>query len=294
MAQQESMESEEYPSKTIKLPRRPKVEHCKVIAVTSGKGGVGKTNVVVNLALAFVKLGKRVMILDADLALANVDILLGLAPKFTLQHVLTGEKKLSDILVEGPRGVKILPATSGVMELTQLTEEQKLVLLNELDTLEHEFDLLLIDTAAGVSSNVVYFNMAAEEILVIASPEPTAITDAYALMKILFTRYQEKRFRLLINSAHDSNEAEEVYRRLSLVAERFLQISLTYVGYIPLDENVPRAIRQQKAVMEAYPHSQASRSFIRIARSICQLPPARFPKGNIQFMWQKWLKYPKK
>ncbi|OGW13844.1 MAG: flagellar synthesis regulator FleN [Nitrospinae bacterium RIFCSPLOWO2_12_FULL_45_22] len=289
MAQKQCMEAEKYPSKVIKFPQKGKVERCKVIAVTSGKGGVGKTNVVVNLALALIELGKRVMILDADLALANIDVLLGLVPKFNLQHVLTGQKKLSDILVEGPRGIKILPASSGIMEMAQLTESQKLILLNGLDGLEEEFDLLLIDTAAGVSSNVVYFNLAAEDILVIVSPEPTAITDAYALMKILFTRYQEKSFRLLVNSVHDSREADEVYRRLSLATERFLQISLDYLGYIPLDDNIPRAVKQQRAVVEAYPYSQASRSFFQIARSICQLPPAPFPKGNIQFMWQKWL-----
>lgn len=279
MAQKQSTELEKYPSNIIRFPQKRKVERCKVIAVTSGKGGVGKTNVVVNLALAFIKLGKRVMIMDADLALANIDVLLGLVPKFNLQHVLTGEKRLSDILIEGPRGMKILPASSGVMELTQLTEGQKLILLNELDGLEEEFDLLLIDTAAGISSNVIYFNLAAEDILIIASSDPTAITDAYAVMKVLFTRYQEKSFRLLINSVHNSREADEVYKRLNLVTERFLQISLDYLGYIPLDENIPRAIKQQKAVIEAYPHSQASRSFLQIASNICKLPPHRFLKG---------------
>jgi flagellar biosynthesis protein FlhG len=284
-------ELREVSSNAIEIPEKKGINHCKVIAVTSGKGGVGKTNVVVNLALALVELGKRVLILDADLALANIDVLLGLVPQYNLQHVLSGEKRLSEILITGPRGIKILPASSGVLELAQLTEEQQLQLIAELDNLEEEFDLLLIDTAAGVSSNVIYFNLAAEDILVITSPEPAAITDAYALIKILFTKYQERSFKILINSVRDAREAKEIYRRLSLAADRFLQISLDYIGYIPQDENVTKAVKQQKAVIEAYPNTRASKSFLQIAQYISRFPPPSLPKGNIQFMWKRWLKY---
>src|SRR5262245_10883236 len=165
----------------------------KVLSFTSGKGGVGKTHIVVNLAYALQSLGARVMLLDADLGLANVDVLLGLAPRFTIQDVLDGHKTLDDVLVTGPAGMLILPAGSGVPELAELNDSQRLQLLTILETLEHDIDFLLIDTGAGISANVMYFNVAAQDIVVIVTPEPTSITDAYALMKVLSTKYDEKR-----------------------------------------------------------------------------------------------------
>ena len=173
----------------------------KVIAVTSGKGGVGKTNVTANLAVALARMGKSVVILDADLGLGNIDVLFGVIPKYTIEHVVLGEKTLPEIMVEGPAGIKILPTSSGSEDLTHLTPEQKLIFLSELGDLEKEIDLFLIDTAAGISSNVLYFSTVAQEILVVATADPTSVTDAYAIMKILSQRYGEKRFKLLINMA---------------------------------------------------------------------------------------------
>lgn len=261
----------------------------RVLAVTSGKGGVGKTNVVANLAFAFTKLAKKVLILDADLGLANIDVMLGLTPKFNFSHVLRGEKTISEIIIEGPWGIKILPASSGIQELTALTEEQKMQLINELDGLDGFIDILLIDTAAGISSNVIYFNLAAQEIVVVVSPEPPSITDAYALMKILSTRYSEKHFKLIINSVDSSKEAEDVFRNLHMTAERFLNISIDYLGYILRDENVVKAVRKQKLVAEIYPESKASQCFFRIANKIASVPPLYFPTGNIQFFWKQLL-----
>lgn len=261
----------------------------RVLAVTSGKGGVGKTNVVANLAFAFTKLAKKVLILDADLGLANIDVMLGLTPKFNFSHILRGEKTISDIIIEGPWGIKILPASSGIQELTALTEEQKMQLINELDGLDGFIDILLIDTAAGISSNVIYFNLAAQEIVVVVSPEPPSITDAYALMKILSTRYSEKHFKLIINSVDSSKEAEDVFRNLHMTAERFLNISIDYLGYILRDENVVKAVRKQKLVAEIYPESKASQCFFRIANKIASVPPLYFPTGNIQFFWKQLL-----
>lgn len=261
-----------------------------VIAITSGKGGVGKTNVVANLAISLAMLNKKVVVIDADLGLANLDVLLGLIPKYNLQHVFQGEKRLSEIIIEGPKGIKILPASSGIQELSDLNEEQKLRLLSEFDQFNENIDVLLIDTAAGISSNVMYFNVAAQHIVIVASPEPTSITDAYALMKILSIKYGEKYFRLIVNSVKDEKEGKEIFQKLSTVAEKFLNISIDYLGSIPFDDNVTRAVRRQKALVEAFPKSKASKSFESLAQTVSRLYPRSHPKGNIQFFWQKILK----
>src|ERR671927_145407 len=267
-------------------PAHPSV---KVLSFTSGKGGVGKTHIVVNLAYALQSLGARVMLLDADLGLANVDVLLGLAPRFTIQDVLEGHKALDDVLVTGPAGMLILPATSGVPELADLNEVQRLQLLTVLENLEQDIDFLLIDTGAGISANVMYFNMAAQDIVVVVTPEPTSITDAYALMKVLCTKYDEKHFKVIMNNVAHANEAKEAFRRLHLVAERFLNVSLDYLGFILHDASFSQAVRQQKALLDIYPSSAAAPGFRALARQLLDTPEATCPKGGIQFFWQRLL-----
>ena len=261
----------------------------RVLSFTSGKGGVGKTHIVVNLAYALQSLGARVMLLDADLGLANVDVLLGLAPRFTLQHVLEGHKTLNDILIPGPAGMLILPASSGVQELAELRDSQRLQLLTALETLEQDIDFLLIDTGAGISANVMYFNVAAQDIVVVVTPEPTSITDAYALMKVLCTKYAEKHFKVIMNAVANATEAKEAFRRLNLVTERFLNISLDYLGCIPHDPSFSQAVRQQKALMEVYPSSAAAQGFRTLAQQVLATPETAYPKGGIQFFWQRLL-----
>lgn len=258
-----------------------KKKYVKTIAVASGKGGVGKTNVVANFAIALRRLGRDVMVFDADLGLSNIDVLLQLAPRYNIQHVLNGSKKLRDVVIEGPEGIKILPAGSGVQELTALEEFQRLRILEEFDAYGEDPDVLLIDTAAGISENVAFFCIAAQEIIIVTSPEPTAITDAYALIKVLFTRYQEKEFSVLVNSAKNSDEGQEVFRRLAFAAEKFLNISLDYIGYIPFDQTVQKAVRSQRAFIDAYPNSDASRQVTEIVSRL--LSPAGKVKGNLQF-----------
>jgi flagellar biosynthesis protein FlhG len=258
-----------------------KRKNVRTIAIASGKGGVGKTNVVANLAIALRRLGKNVMVLDADLGLSNIDVLLQLAPKYNIQHVLSGEMTLKDIVVEGPLGIKILPAGSGIQELTSLDEFQRLKLLEEFDAYDGALDFLLIDTAAGISENVAFFCIAAQDIVVITTPEPTAITDAYALIKVLFTRYQEKEFRILVNLTRSSEEGFEVFRRLSIAAEKFLNISLDYLGHIPLDECMQKAVRSQRALLEIYPNSIASRQFAEIGLKFSDSKSK--VKGTLQF-----------
>jgi flagellar biosynthesis protein FlhG len=259
----------------------------RVIAVSSGKGGVGKTNVVANLALALTRLGDKVLVWDADLSLANLDILLGLTPRYTIEHLLSRKKSLREILVEGPGGMTILPASSGVQELADLKEDQKLFLLNELESLGENLNILLIDTGAGISSNVLYFTMAAEEVIVVVTPEPTSITDAYALMKVLSNRHQKRRFAILVNSARTAPEAKEVFRKLSRVVDRFLgDVSLDYAGFIPFDEKLPAAVKQQRPVLEVFPQASSSRSFMEVARALREKPPRKESQGNLQFFWR--------
>ncbi len=262
----------------------------RVISVTSGKGGVGKTNVTVNLALAFTRLGKKVLVLDADLGLANIDVLLGLTPRYTVEHLLGREKNFSEILIDGPGGMRILPASSGVPGLVDLNESQKLFLLDEIDLLAEDIDILLIDTGAGISSNVLYFNMAAQESIVIASPEPTSMTDAYALIKVLSTRCRKKNFMMLVNLVSGEEEAKGVFKKISKVADHFLNsLSLDYLGFIPFDEKLPLAVRHQRPVLEIYPQAVSSRCFEALAREILDRPSKSVVPGGIQFFWKRLL-----
>lgn len=264
-----------------------KGSRTRVIAISSGKGGVGKTNIVANLGISLSQLGKKVMIFDADLGLGNLDILLGLSPKYNFSHIALGEKTLSEIIVEGPCNIKILPASSGVQEMANLSKEQTAALLSELYAVIDPIDILLIDTAAGISTNVMYFNAIAQEVLVVVSPEPTSITDAYALMKILSIRYGVKQFKLLVNMVSDIQEAQEVYRQLKLVAERFLDIAIEYIGHVSYDKNVTRGVRQQKAVCDLYPDTPASRCFNSLAVKLVQSPTAGAPPKNTRMFWQE-------
>ena len=264
----------------------------RVISVTSGKGGVGKTSVVANLAQAFQKMERRVLILDADLGLANMDIMLGLNPRYTINHVLKGEKKIEEIIVSAPGGFKLLPAASGIQELTDLDSSQRLFLLNELDSLHDQFDIILIVTGAGVSSNVMYFNFDAMERVVIVTNEPTSLTDAYALIKILTGKYHQKRFKVLVNSAQNADEAGRIYRNLSLVADRYLgSLSLDYLGWIPYDKNVLKAVRKQKIVLMLHPDTPASKSFMDLANRLLSCNEVEDFEGDIKFFWRKLLNY---
>ncbi len=262
----------------------------RVIAVTSGKGGVGKTNVVGNLALALAGLGKKVLILDADLGLANIDIIFGVHPHFNIGHVLNGEKTLSEVIVEGPAGVRIIPAGSGFVNLTQLTDGQKLALLSEFEAFDEEFDFFLIDTGAGISSNVTYFNLAADECVIVVSPEPTSVTDAYAMIKVMCNQYGEKHFKLLMNMVKDEDEAKAVFLNLNQAADRFLAgVYLEYFGFLPRDEMVPAAVRQRKTFVERYPNAVSTRKIIDIAKQLSRSRRRSDANGNIKFFVKRYL-----
>jgi len=262
----------------------------RVVAVTSGKGGVGKTNVTANLAVALAHLGRRVMVLDADLGLGNLDVLLGLTPSFSLADVLSGQRRLREILVPGPGGITVLPAGSGFQNLTALSDHQIRELQSEMDELQEETDILLIDTGAGIGRNVTSFATMAQDIIVVAAPEPTSLTDAYALMKVLSTQYGERRFRLLVSMTRSPSDGQDVYRKLSLVAERFLHISINFLGSIPFDPRLAEAVCQQRPLVELYPQSKAAQAFLNLAHDLAAWPLPESPKGGLQFFWQSLLR----
>ncbi|HOO44753.1 MAG TPA: MinD/ParA family protein [Deltaproteobacteria bacterium] len=261
----------------------------QVLSVTSGKGGVGKTSIVVNMAILMASQGKKVLVLDADLGLANIDVMLGLSPKHNIKHVLEGQCSLEDILLEGPGGIKIIPASSGIQELVDLSHEQQITLMNSLDYFDQDIDYMLIDTGAGISRNVMYFNCAAQRIIVVATAEPTSITDAYALIKVLRRRYGIKRFNLIVNNVSSNVEGDQVARKLTMVCERFLgDVSLDMLGSIPNDTSITECIKGQKAFVGVNPTGESSKRLGRIVRNL-ESHCDENSNGNIQFFFKRML-----
>ncbi len=261
----------------------------RVISFTSGKGGVGKTNLTVNMAVALAQAGNSVLILDADLGLANIDILLGIKPTFTLNDVLRGKRSLEEIIVDGPQGVSVIPAASGIETLSLLEDKDKIRLMEELENLSLDFDYLLIDTRAGITPDVMYFNTASSEIVVVINNEPTSLTDAYALIKVLATTYGEKAFNVISNDVLDSKDGERAFARLASVVDRFLQVKLTYLGHVPSDAHVSEAIKQQRALMELYPSSRAGLAIATTAKRLDEDFQEQKVKGGMQFFFRKLL-----
>ena len=261
----------------------------RVLSITSGKGGVGKTAVVSNIAVSLAKQGKKVLIIDADLGLANVDVVLGLSPAYNLNHFFNGERTLEEVMVEGPHGLKILPAGSGVQQYTRLDGQLKMRLIDSLDALEEHFDVVLIDTEAGISDNVTYFNVAAQDILVVTTPEPTAITDAYALMKLLSTQYHQKRFLLAVNSVRSADEGLDVFEKLTMVSGRYLDIFLDYLGCIPYDKKMHESVRQQQVMVDLFPDNKVAKSFNSLAETLIDAPINNQAQGTLQFFWKQFL-----
>lgn len=271
------------------LPRSSDLPAPRVFAVTSGKGGVGKTALVSHLAVVLARMGKKVLVIDADLGLANIDVILGLAPEYTLNHFFSGERSMSEIIVEGPEGIKILPAGSGVQQLAHLDADQKLRFINEFDSLHDQVEIVLIDTEAGISENVTFFTSAAHEVLVVTSPEPTSITDAYALMKLLAMQYHQRSFHLVVNQAADSGEGLDVYKKLTVVANRYLDISIDYLGCLPTDKRMRDAVRKQQTMLEFCPESKLNAGIESLAHSLIATPVSQASRGTMQFFWQHFV-----
>jgi len=250
------------------VPPPPSRPRRRTIAVTSGKGGVGKTNIVTNLAIALARQGIRVLVLDGDLGLANVDLLLGVAPQFDLQDVILGGRNVRDVVLEGQDGIRVVPASSGVEELANLDEYRTEVLLRSLAELDGDVDIILIDSPSGIGTHATSLIQGADQILVVTTPEPTSFSDAYAMIKVLVRRPLKCTPALLVNQADSEESAIAVARRVKNVAKRFLNLDVDYWGYILDDESVPKSVLRQEPFLSTYPYSPASSCIYQLARRV--------------------------
>jgi flagellar biosynthesis protein FlhG len=259
----------------------------QVIAVTGGKGGVGKTSVSVNLATALSASGKRVVLLDGDLGLANADVFLGLSPRYTLAHVLSGERTLDEIIVKAPQGFHVVPAASGAADLANMGATEHLGLVRAFSSLAARVDVLIVDTAAGLSHSVLQFSQAAQHVVVVICDEPASLTDAYALVKVLSRSHGVSRFRVVANQVRVTGAGGELFSRFERVTARFLDVVLEFAGEIPEDELLRRSVREQRPVFDAYPACPASRAFKKLAARADTWPVPPGPRGNIEFFVER-------
>ena len=268
----------------------PDLKPMRVIAITSGKGGVGKSNMVLNLGVTYAQMGRKVLIIDGDLGLGNQDVLLDETPQYTLQHVLAGEQPIENVLLRSKFGVSVLPATSGVAEMAALSEEDRMRLLYAVEGVGDMFDTVLVDTAAGIGSNAMFFASAAQELAVVVTPEPTSLADAYAMIKLLSLRCGIKRMGVIVNQAANQVEATEIFRRLSTITSRFLPTMLELVGVVPLDGKLREAVRMQRPVVTLHPQAKASRAIQELATRLLVRPTSYTgTTGRVQLFWQRLL-----
>jgi flagellar biosynthesis protein FlhG len=282
MAMVESMVDQAEGARRIANPKP-----VQVFAISSGKGGVGKTNISLNLAVAMARNGREVMLLDADLGLANVDVLLGLHTKQNLSHVVSGDASLEEIIVEGPAGVKLVPASSGVQQMAHLTPEQHAGLIQAFSELTTGIDTLIIDTAAGIDNGVVSFLRAAQEVIVVICDEPASITDAYALMKLLSQEHGMRRFHVVPNMVTSVQEGRELYNKMLKVTDRFLDITLDFMGVVPFDDYLKKAVQKQKALVDAYPRSRGALAFKKLAQIADKWPVPKRAAGHLEFFVER-------
>lgn len=282
-----SMESSE--DQADGLRRIVSSKKVQIIAVSSGKGGVGKTNVSVNLAISMAKMGKEVILLDADLGLANVDVLLGLNTKYDLSHVIKGEKTLEEVMVDGPANIKVIPASTGKSSMADLSTAQRVGLINAFSDLACTVDVMIVDTGAGISESVINFCGASQEVIVVVHDEPASITDAYAFIKVMSKNHNVSRFHVLANMTHGSREGRNLYVKLSKATNRFLDVVLNFIGAVPFDTKLRKSIQHQRAVVEAFPRSPSSLAFKRITKQIDTWPANFKTNGQVQFFAEKMI-----
>lgn len=259
----------------------------RVITVASGKGGVGKTNVTVNLGLSLTAQGKEVLLLDADLGLANIDVMLGLHTHYDLSHVLKGERTLEEVICTGPQGMRIVPSSSGLQNMAGLSSAEHAGIISAFSELSVTPDVLLIDTAAGISDNVVTFSRAAQEVIVVVCDEPASITDAYALIKLLNREYGIYRIRVLTNRVQSVQDGRALYNKILKVTDRYLDVALDFMGVVPEDEYLRKAVQKQRAVVDAYPRSKSALAFKKLASKADSWPVPASAGGQLEFFVER-------
>lgn len=269
----------------MRLITKPKP--VRVITVASGKGGVGKTNVSVNLALSLISMGKEVMLMDADLGLGNVDVMLGVHPVYNLSHVISGERSIEEITIEGPAGLKIMPASSGIKGMAELSSEEHIGIVRAFSELSNQLDVLIIDTAAGISDSVITFSRAAQEVLIVLCDEPASITDAYALIKVLNQEHGISRFRVLVNMVKSVQQGHELFRKILLATDKFLDVTLDLVAVVPHDEYLKKAVQRQRAVCDVYPRCRSSIAFKKLAHVTDKWPRPEQATGHLEFFVER-------
>jgi len=273
----------------IRKMRQIKPKPVRVIAVTSGKGGVGKTNLSVNIGVALSQMGKRVALLDADMGLANVDILLGLSPEFNLSHVLAGEKTLAEIMLTGPAGLKVIPASSGIQQMSELSSAEQAGVIRAFSEIDQDLDVFIVDTAAGISSSVVNFARACQEIIVVVCDEPTSLTDAYAYIKLLNRDYNLNKFHIVSNMVQSAHQGQQLFTKLTKVTDRYLDVTLSYEGAIPYDEYLRKSVQKQKPVVDIFPRSKAALGFKNLALKIDSWPVKIQAGGYLEFFVERMI-----
>jgi len=259
----------------------------KVIAVCSGKGGVGKTNVATNLAVALARRGLETLLLDADLSLANVDVLLGLQPRYNLSHLVAGEVDIDACLLEGPGGLKVVPASSGNFDMTALTSTERAAIVQSFSALPRLPELLLVDTASGISPDVAQFVSAAQRALVVVCDEPASITDSYALLKVFSQHYGVRRFEIVTNRTRTRRGGARLFEKLNRVAARYLDVVLSHAGDVAEDAYLVKAVQQQRAVVDVFPGSPASQAFLALAERVRSWPAPAAASGGIEFFLER-------
>lgn len=263
----------------------------RVISVTSGKGGVGKSTMVANLAIEFEKRGQRVLMFDGDLGMANLDIMFQVKPKYSVQDVINGVVELRDILVQVTPSLTLIPGGTGLFELQKLPAHAKQMLLDQVSDLGTIYDVMLIDTAPGIADNVLYLNAAAQEIMVILTPDPSSLTDAYALIKVLHQRQRETKFSVVCNQVRDEDDGRRVFERLQTVAAQFLPVTLSYRGAIPSDPHLRQCTRGQQIISKSVPQAESARAFSRLTQTLLENGQEQSfeveCKGSLQFFWKQ-------
>lgn len=261
----------------------------RVFAVTSGKGGVGKTNVSVNIGTALSEFGHSVALFDADMGLANVDVLLGIYPRFNFSHVLKGEKSLDQVMITGPSGLMVVPGASGIQKMSELSPVEQAAVIRSFSEINQDIDILIVDTAAGISSSVVNFAKACQEVVVVVCDEPTSLTDAYAFIKLLNRDHGLFRFQVLTNMISSAEQGQSLFTKLCRVTDRYLDVNLNFFGWVPEDDYLRKSVQKQAPVVQAYAHSPSAQAFRNLARKVETWPLAVQAGGNLEFFVERMI-----